>query len=73
MALEDAAQREHARWIVEIDKVRHWTRPRWPLWVFSALVIAAAAWLGLVLGGFLAVTGWLRPFAEFWWTRFPFA
>ena len=73
MALEEAADREGARWKVEIDKVRDWTRPRWPLWLFSGLVIAAASWLGLVLGGFLEVPGWLRPFAEFWWTRLPFA
>lgn len=73
MALEEAAHRENARWTVEIDKVRDWTRPRWPLWVLSALVIAAASWLGLVLGGFLPVPGWLLPFAEFWWTRLPFA
>jgi hypothetical protein len=36
-------------------------------------VFAAASWLGLVLGGFLKVPGWLLPFAEFWWTRLPFA
>jgi hypothetical protein len=73
MALEEAADREAARWTVEIDKVRNWTRPRWPLWLLSALLIAAASWLGLVLGGFLKVPGWLMPFAEFWWTRLPFA
>jgi hypothetical protein len=73
MALEEAADREGARWTVEIDKVREWTRPRWPLWVISALVLAVASWLGLVLGGFLRVPGWLMPFAEFWWTRLPFA
>lgn len=73
MALEEAADREGARWKIESDKVRDWTRPRWPLWLFSGLVIATVAWLGLVLGGFLEVPGWLRPFAEFWWTRLPFA
>ena len=73
MALEEAADREGARWKIESDKLRDWTRPRWPLWLFSGLVIATFAWLGLVLGGFLAVPGWLRPFAEFWWTRLPFA
>jgi hypothetical protein len=73
MALEEAADREGARWQAEIEKVRHWTRPRWPLWLVTALVFAAASWLGLVLGGFLKVPGWLLPFAEFWWTRLPFA
>ena len=38
-----------------------------------AITYALMAALGLVLGGFLQVPGWLRPFAEFWWTRLPFA
>ena len=73
MALEDGVDREGARWQGEIEKVRRWTRPRWPLWVITGVVLAAATWLGLVLGGFLKVPGWLASFAEFWWTRFPFA
>lgn len=73
MALEEAVDREGARWQPEVEKVRRWTRPRWPLWVFTALVLAVATWLGLVLGGFLKVPGWLASFAEFWWTRLPFA
>jgi hypothetical protein len=73
MALEEAVDREGARWQAEIEKVRRWTRPRWPLWAITALVLAGATWLGLVLGGFLTVPGWLASFAEFWWTRFPFA
>ncbi len=73
MSLEEAVDREGARWQGEIEAVRRWTRPRWPLWVISVVVVAAATWLGLVLGGFLAAPAWLLPFAEFWWTRFPFA
>lgn len=73
MALEDAVDREGARWQGEIDAVRRWVRPGWPLWLITAAVIALASWLGLVLGGFLEVPGWLVPFAEFWWTRLPFA
>ncbi len=73
MALEEAVDREGARWQGEIEKVRRWTRPRWPLWVISGVLLAVAAWLGLVLGGFLTVPAWLLPFAEFWWTRLPFA
>jgi hypothetical protein len=73
LALEEAVDREGARWQGEIEKVRRWTRPRWPLWVITGVLLAAAAWLGLVLGGFLQVPAWLLPFAEFWWTRLPFA
>ena len=73
MALEEAVDREGARWQGEIEQVRRWTRPRWPLWLITGVVLAAATWLGLVLGGFLRVPAWLLPFAEFWWTRLPFA
>ncbi len=73
MALEEAVDREGARWQGEMEKVRRWTRPRWPLWMITGLMLAAATWLGLVLGGFLTAPTWLLPFAEFWWTRLPFA
>ena len=51
MALEEAVDREGARWQGEIEKVRRWTRPRWPLWVITALVLGAArgsAWCWVV-------------------------
>ncbi len=73
MALEEASDREGARWQPEIEKVRYWQRPRWPLWLLTASVAAVATWLGLILGGFVPVPPWLLPFAEFWWTRLPFA
>jgi hypothetical protein len=73
LALEEAVEREGVRWQGEIGAVRRWTRPRWPLWIITAILLIAAAWLGLVLGGYLLVPRWLLPFAEFWWTRFPFA
>ena len=72
-SLEQAALGERVRWGPEIEKVRAWRRPAWPLWLVTALVVAAATWLGLVLGGYLMAPAWLRPFAEFWWTRVPAA
>jgi hypothetical protein len=72
-SLEQAALGERVRWTPEIEKVRAWRRPAWPLWLVTALVVAAAAWLGLVLGGYLLAPAWLRPFAEFWWSRVPAA
>ena len=63
------AERELADWEADIQAVSAWRRARWPLWVFSATVLAAATWLGLVLGGYLAVPNFLRPLAEFWWQR----
>lgn len=68
-ALIEAAQVEQERWQAEIDQVRAWHRPRWPLWAVTILVLLAITYLGLVLGGYLAVPGPLRGVAEFWWTR----
>lgn len=70
-ALEQAARAEQGRWAPEIEKVRTWRRPAWPLWLVTTLVLSAALWLGLVLGGYIGAPGWLRPFAEFWWSRVP--
>ena len=67
--LADAAAEEEAAWDAEIARVRAWHRPRWPLWVVTAVVLGIAAYLGLVLGGFVAVPPFLRGFADFWWSR----
>lgn len=69
LALESAARREQGVWSPEIARVLAWRRPTWPLWVVTAVVLAAAAYLGLVLGGYLAVPGPLRGLAEWWWAR----
>src|SRR5262249_46257698 len=49
MALEDVARAEQARWATEIEQVRRWRRPTWPIWLLSAVVIGGAVYLGLVL------------------------
>jgi hypothetical protein len=69
LALEDAAFAEQRRWQVEIELVRAWRRPVWPVWVVTLLVLSAATYLGLVLGGILPVPGFLRPLALWWWNR----
>jgi hypothetical protein len=69
LALEEAAAAEQHRWQVEVERVRAWRLARWPLWLLTAVVLAAAAYLGLVLGGYLPVPPALAGFAEFWWTR----
>lgn len=68
-ALLVAAREEEAAWNGEVERVRTWRRARWPLWLITAAVVAAAAYIGLVLGGFLIVPGFLRPFADYWWSR----
>jgi hypothetical protein len=70
-SLEQAARAEQGRWMPEFRKIYAWRRPEWPLWLVTALVLSAATWLGLVLGGYLTAPAWLRPFAEFWWSRVP--
>jgi len=69
LALEDAAAREQERWQADVRRVHAWRLPRWPLWLLTALVLGAAVYLGLVLGGYVRVPSVLRGFAEFWWAR----
>lgn len=69
-ALQEAADAEEAAWRGEIERVRAWRRPRWPLWLISAVVAALAVYLGLVLGGFVVVPPVLAPVARFSWGYF---
>lgn len=69
LALEASALAEEGRWGAEIAAVRDWRRPTWPAWLVTAIVLAGAAYLGLVLGGYLAVPGPLQGLAAFWWGR----
>ena len=69
LALATGARSEQDRWKAEIDRARAWRRPALLLWLISAFVLAAATYLGLVLGGYLPVPDALRPLAELWWSR----
>ncbi len=69
LALEQAAVEEQRRWQVDVERIRAWRLPRWPLWLLTAVVLAAATYLGLVLGGYVRVPPALEGFAEFWWSR----
>jgi hypothetical protein len=69
IALEEAATREQRRWQADVQRVHAWRLPRWPLWLLTALVLAAATYLGLVLGGYVRVPPALEGFADFWWSR----
>jgi hypothetical protein len=68
LALVAASQVEDRRWKGEIDRVRAWRRPTWPLWLITLLVLASLTYLGLVLGGYLAVPPLLKPLAQLWWS-----
>jgi hypothetical protein len=69
LALDGAAAHELSEWEPEIAAARSWRRPSWPLWVVTLAVLALATWAGLLLGGYVPVPGPLRPFVEFWWSR----
>jgi hypothetical protein len=69
LALEEAAAREQERWQADVQQVHAWRLPRWPLWLLTALVLAAAVYVGLVLGGYVPVPPLLEGLAEFWWRR----
>ncbi len=69
LELEQAAAAEQRRWQVDVERVRVWRLPRWPLWLLTAIVLAGATYLGLVLGGYVPVPPPLAGFAEFWWSR----
>ena len=67
LALLAAAKTEEERWSGEIQRVRAWRRAVWPLWLLTGVVLVAATYLGLVLGGYLPVPPPLQGFADFWW------
>jgi hypothetical protein len=69
LALAAAARAEQARWKAEIERVRAWRRPTWPVWTATTLVFLVVTYLGLVLGGYLPVPGPLQGLAEFWWAH----
>jgi len=69
IALDAAARREQERWAEEVARVRSWHRPMWPVWLATAVVVAAAAWLGLILGGYVPAPPGLQGFASFWWSH----
>ncbi len=69
LALEDAALAEQRRWQVEIELVRAWRRPVWPMWLLTLVLLSAATYLGLVLGGIVPVPPPLRGLVLWWWNR----
>jgi hypothetical protein len=69
LAVEQGADAEQRHWQREVMRVREWRRPAWPLWTITALVLAAAAYLGLLVGGYLPVPAPLAGFTEWWWAR----
>ena len=69
IALEESAGEEQRQWRTEVARVRAWSRPAWPLGLVTLLVLAVAAYLGLLLGGYLPVPQPLAGLTAWWWTR----
>jgi hypothetical protein len=69
LALLAAAKAEEDRWKGEIERVRVWRSPVWPLWLLTGAILAAATYLGLMLGGYVPVPPALQGLADFWWTH----
>jgi hypothetical protein len=61
LALEDGVRQELARWDGVAGSIAAWRRPWWPVLAVGVVLAAAAVWLGLVLGGYVAPPGWPAP------------
>jgi hypothetical protein len=69
LAMEEALGREWQEWAVEVEEIRAWRRPLWPLVLSGGVLFLVAGYVGLVLGGYLPVPGLLRGVAEAIWAR----
>jgi hypothetical protein len=69
LALEEALLKEWRSWEAEVEDLRRWRRPRWPLWLAGGLIIGGSLYFGLVLGGYLPVPALLRGPVEVLWAR----
>lgn len=70
LAMAAAANVEEQHWRHEVDRIRAWRRPAWPVWLVTVVVVACAGYVGLVVGGYLAVPPALQALTDFWWSRF---
>jgi hypothetical protein len=67
LGLADQAAAELERWAEVAAGIARWRRPLWPVAAVGIPALAAAALLGLVMGGYLPAPGWLVAL----WARLP--
>ena len=60
LELEEAIESEWRHWERVADAVARWRKPLWPVLIVGCIVIVGAAWLGLVMGGYIAAPVWLQ-------------
>lgn len=68
--LRTLAGQEYEAWDRRTIQIRDWRRPWRPLVLTGVALLMLAVWLGMVLGGFLPVPGFMRPIADWYW-RLP--
>ena len=69
LALEEAAEREQRHWQAEVTRVRDVAPAGVAALAHHRVVLGAAGYLGLLVGGYLPVPAALRGFADWWWAR----
>jgi hypothetical protein len=69
LSLEDSLDLEWVRWGRDVEEVRAWRRPLWPLMLGGVAFAALAIYTGLLLGGYLPVPERLRAPVEWVWDR----
>lgn len=62
------ARQERDFWDRRIADARAWRRPWRPLVLSGTGLLLLAVWLGLELGGYLPVPGFLRPLTDWYWS-----
>lgn len=62
------AGQECDAWDRRAIQIRDWRRPWRPLVLTGIALLVLAIWLGMVLGGFLPVPGFMRPIADWYWS-----
>lgn len=67
LTLESEAADEDRRWAREVERVRRWRRPTWPLWIATAGVLLLFAYVGMVFGRMLPAPPLLADAVGAWW------
>ncbi len=59
LAMETGVGEEIRRWRAVFNDLASWRKSPWPLVIVGTIALAAAVWIGLMLGGILRPPAWL--------------